>query len=59
MNGGGESDRPIDTDEATEQSWVGFPAAEGVEGRGLAKGNSLRQDKFRTQGRGRGRYGEP
>ena len=59
MNVRGKSDRSIDTVEAPEQSWVGFPAAEGVEERGLAKGNLLDRNKFRTQDRGRGRYGEP
>jgi hypothetical protein len=49
MNGSGESDRPINTVEAIEQKWVRIPLAENVEGRGLAEGNLIRQNKFRTQ----------
>jgi hypothetical protein len=49
MHGSGKSDRPIDTEEAVEQKRVGFPLAEIVEGRGLAKGNLFQQNKFWTQ----------
>jgi len=49
MNGSGESDRPICTEEAIEQKWVRTPLAENVEGRGLAKGNLFQQNKFWTQ----------
>ena len=49
MNGSGESDRPINTVEAIEQKWVRIPLAENVEGRGLAEGNLIRQNKFWTQ----------
>jgi hypothetical protein len=53
MNGNGESDRPICTVEAFEQKWVRIPLAEKVEGRGLTKGNLVRQNKFWTQSPGR------
>ena len=49
MNGRRKSDRPICTEEAVEQSRVGFPLAEIVEGRGLTKGNLFQQNKFWTQ----------
>ena len=49
MNGHRKSDRPICTEEAVEQKWVGFPLAEIVEGRGLTKGNLFQQNKFWTQ----------
>ena len=49
MNGSGESDRPICTEEAIEQKQVRVPLAENVEGRGLTKGNPIRQNKYRTQ----------
>ena len=49
MNGHGKSDRPICTKETVEQKQVGFLPAEIVEGRGLAKGNLFRQNKFWTQ----------
>jgi hypothetical protein len=49
MNGSGESDRPICTAEAIEQERVRVPLAENVEGRGLTKGNPIRQNKYRTQ----------
>ncbi len=49
VNGSGESDRPICTVEAIEQRRVRVPLAENVEGRGLTKGNPIRQNKHRTQ----------
>ena len=49
MNGSGESDRPICTAEAIEQKRLRTPPAENVEGRGLTKGNPIRQNKYRTQ----------
>ena len=49
MNGSGESDRPRCTEEAIEQKRVRVPLAENVEGRGLTKGNPIRQNKYRTQ----------
>jgi len=39
MNGHGKSDRPVVP--AKSPNKAGPPAAEGMEGRGLAKGNSL------------------
>ncbi len=49
MNGHGKSDRPICTEETVEQKQVRFLPAEIVEGRGLTKGNLIRQNKFWTQ----------
>jgi len=59
MDGHEKSDRPIGTEDASEQERVGIPKAEDVEGRGLAEGNLFQQNKFRTQDREGGRYGEP
>jgi hypothetical protein len=59
MNGCGKSDRPIGTGETFEQERGRAQLAEGVEGRGLTKGNPYWQNKRRTQDRVRGRYGEP
>jgi hypothetical protein len=59
MNGRGKSDRPVGTEEPFEQRQVRVLHAEEGEGRGLAKGNPFWQNKRRTQGRARGRYGEP
>ena len=56
MNRRGKSDRSICTAEAAEQRQVRFLPAEAVEGRGLAKGNSFRQNKFWTQRQGRDRH---
>ena len=50
MNGHGKSDSPIVPTKSPNKA---APAvAEGVEGRGLAKGNSRGQNALRTQGRG-------
>lgn len=49
MNGSGESDRRRCTEEAIEQKRVRVPLAKNVEGRGLTKGNPIRQNKYRTQ----------
>jgi len=46
MNGHGKSDRPVVP--AKSPNNVGQPAAEGAEGRGLAKGNPPQQNAFRT-----------
>ena len=59
MNGGGKSDRPVGTEEPFEQGQVRVLLAEEGEGRGLTEGNPFWQDKYRTLGRERGRYGEP
>ena len=56
MNKRGKSDRPICTAEAAEQRQVRFLPAEAVEGRGLTKGNSFRQNKFWTQSQERIRH---
>jgi len=47
MNGHGKSDRPIVP--AKSPNNAGQPAAEGMEGRGLAEGNTLEQNASRTQ----------
>ncbi len=57
MNRPGKSDRPIDTEEASEQESERNWLAEEVEGRGLTKGKTFHQNKHRTQGRRRGRDG--
>ena len=49
MDGHGKSDRPIVPEKSSNKAPRG--AAEGVEGRGLAKGNSREQHALRTQGR--------
>ncbi len=46
MNGQGKSDRPVVP--AKSPNNAGQPATEGVEGRGLAKGNQPRQNALRT-----------
>jgi RNA-directed DNA polymerase len=50
-NGRGKSDRPVVPGKPSNKA--GRPAAEKVEGRGLAKGNSREQNALRTQGRER------
>jgi len=50
MNEAGKSDRPIVPEKSPNQARP--KAAEGMEGRGLAKGNLGRQNAFRTQSRG-------
>ena len=50
MNGRGKSDRPIQPTKPPNQAEG--PAAEAVEGRGLAEGNSLERNALRTQRRG-------
>src|SRR5260370_7047583 len=51
MNRLEESDRPVVSKKRPNKA--GRPAAEGVERRGLVKGNSLQRDMHRTQGRAR------
>ena len=52
MNGRGKSDSLIVPKKLLNKGSSALRPAEGVEGRGLAKGNPNRQTKFRTQGRG-------
>ena len=61
MHEHGKSDRPIVPEKPANNEEAGMPgsSAEQVEGRGLAKGNSIRQNRFRTLCRREGRYGEP
>ena len=59
MNGGGKSDRFVDTEEPFEQRRVGDLHAEKGEGRDLTKENLFRPNRYRTLGRGRGRHGGP
>jgi hypothetical protein len=49
MHGAGKSDRPVVPTKSPNKA--GRPAAEAVEGRGLAKGNPNRQNRLRTQRR--------
>ena len=49
MNGQGKSDRPVVPLKSPNKA--GRPAAEGMEGRGLAKGNLREQNALRTQSR--------
>src|SRR5487761_1215053 len=49
MNEHGKSDRPIVPVKFPNKA--GQPAAEGMEGRGLTKGNPQQQNAFRTQSR--------
>jgi len=49
MNGPGKSDRPVVPEKSPNKA--GQPAAEGMEGRGLAKGNPPQQNASRTPGR--------
>ena len=49
MNEHGKSDKPILPEKSSNKA--GTSAAEGMEGRGLAKGNLRQQNAFRTQGR--------
>ena len=51
MNGPGKSDSPVVPEKPPNNA--GQPAAEGVEGRGLAKGNLPQQNASRTQSRER------
>ncbi len=50
MNGPGKSDSPVVPEKSPNNT--GQPAAEGREGRGLAKGNLLQQNASRTPSRG-------
>ncbi len=59
MNGYGKSDRPIVAERRPNKDWDASQCAEGVEPRGLAKGNSFKQNRIRAQYRGRSRYGRP
>ena len=52
MNGCGKSDSLIVPKKLLNKGSSALRPAEGVEGRGLAKGNPNRQTRFRTQGRG-------
>jgi hypothetical protein len=51
MNGRGKSDSPIVPGKLPNKGRGALRSAEGVEGRGLAKGNLFQQPRFRTQGR--------
>ena len=50
MNEHGKSDKPILPQKSSNNA--GQPGAEGMEGRGLAKGKPRQQNTFRTQSRG-------
>ena len=51
MNVRGKSDGPIVPKKRTNKGGGAPPPAESVEGRGPAKGNSVEQNRFRTQSR--------
>jgi hypothetical protein len=51
MNEREKSDSPILPRKLPNKGCGALQPAEGVEGRGLAEGNSLQQTRFRTQGR--------
>jgi len=53
MHGGGKSDSPIVPKKASNKVIGKEVTAEGLEGRGLAKGNTREQDRHRTQSRER------
>ena len=57
MNRTGKSDRLIVPEKPTNKEDGAPSSAETVEGRRLAKGNSSKQNKVRTQSRERKRYG--
>jgi group II intron reverse transcriptase/maturase len=56
MNERGKSDRPVVPVKFSNKA--GQPAAEGMEGRGLTKGNLQQQNASRTQSRGKGVPGD-
>jgi hypothetical protein len=49
MNDGGKSDKPIVPGKPTNKGQAASSPAERVEGRGLAKGNSVERTRFWTQ----------
>ena len=51
MHGSGKSDSPMVPEKSPNKAPI--QAAEGMEGRGLAKGNLQRRNAHRTQGRAR------
>ena len=51
MNGRGKSDSPILPGKHLNKGCGALQPAEGVEGRGLAKGNPIQQTRSRTQSR--------
>ncbi len=57
MNGGGKSDSLVVAEKPSNKDWGAPQSAERVEPRGLAKGNSLRRNRFRTQCRAGSEYG--
>ena len=58
MYGCGKSDSPIVAEKPSNNGWDASQPAERVEPRGLAKGNSLRLNRFRTQRRAGSEYGQ-
>jgi hypothetical protein len=58
MHGHGKSDSPEVPQKSSNKGDGAPPLAERTEGRGLAKGNLLRQNKSRTLGRLVRQYGE-
>ncbi len=61
MHEHGKSDKPVVPKKPANNEEAGLPgsSAEQVEGRGLAKGNSIPQTRFRTLCWMEGGHGEP
>ncbi len=57
MYGCGKSDSPIVAEKPSNNGWDASQFAEKAEPRGLAQGNSLRRNRFRTQRRVGSEYG--
>ncbi len=57
MYGCGKSDSPIVAEKSSNNGWDVSQLAEKMEPRGLAKGNSLKRNRFRTQRRVGSEYG--
>jgi hypothetical protein len=58
MYGSGKSDRLIVAEKRSNKDCGAPQSAESVEPSGLTKGSSFEQSKYRTQCRGRRRYGQ-
>ena len=58
MYGDGKSDRLIVAEKRSNKDCGAPQSAESVARSGLTKGNSFQQTKYRTQCRGRSRYGQ-
>ena len=59
MDGHGKSDGPIVPQKLANKGRDASRCAERAEGRGLAKGNPRRQNRFRAQNRAGSDHGQP